>query len=57
MDFSYSPEDEAFRAEARKWLEANKKFAPRPAVFSPKRATINGTPASSGTRSSTKEGG
>ena len=57
MDFSYSPEDEAFRAEARKWLEANKKFAPRPAVFSPKRATINGTPASCGTRSSTKEGG
>ena len=30
MDFSYSPEDEAFRAEVRKWLEANKKFAPPP---------------------------
>jgi alkylation response protein AidB-like acyl-CoA dehydrogenase len=28
MDFNYSPEDEAFRAEVRAWLEANKKFAP-----------------------------
>jgi len=30
MDFKYSPEDEAFRAELRQWLEANKKFAPPP---------------------------
>jgi len=30
MDFTYSPEDEAFRVEVRSWLEANKKFAPPP---------------------------
>src|SRR4029077_6814093 len=30
MDFTYSPEDEAFRIEVRSWLEANKKFAPPP---------------------------
>jgi alkylation response protein AidB-like acyl-CoA dehydrogenase len=30
MDFNFSPEDEAFRAEVRTWLEANKKFAPPP---------------------------
>ena len=28
MDFNYSPDDEAFRAELRTWLEANKHFAP-----------------------------
>jgi alkylation response protein AidB-like acyl-CoA dehydrogenase len=30
MDFNYTPEDEAFRAELRQWLEANQKFAPAP---------------------------
>src|ERR1700722_20147290 len=28
MDFNYSLEDEAFRAEVRAWLEANQQFAP-----------------------------
>ncbi|MGZ6243479.1 MAG: acyl-CoA dehydrogenase family protein, partial [Candidatus Binataceae bacterium] len=27
MDFNYSPEDEAFRAEFRAWLEKNRQFA------------------------------
>ncbi len=31
MDFNYSAEDEAFRAELRAWLEANRRFAPRSA--------------------------
>jgi alkylation response protein AidB-like acyl-CoA dehydrogenase len=32
MDFNYGPEDEAFRAEFRAWLEANREYAvpPRP---------------------------
>ena len=30
MDFNYSSEDEAFRAEVRAWLEANQQFAPPP---------------------------
>jgi alkylation response protein AidB-like acyl-CoA dehydrogenase len=30
MDFNYTAEDQAFRAEVRTWLEANKKFAPPP---------------------------
>ena len=30
MDFNYSPEEEAFRAEVRAWLEANRHFAPAP---------------------------
>jgi len=30
MDFNYTPEDEAFRAEVRAWLEANKHHAPAP---------------------------
>src|SRR6202167_880366 len=29
MNFTYSPEDETFRAEVRSWLEANHQFAPR----------------------------
>ena len=29
MNFTYSPEDEAFRGEVRAWLEANHQFAPR----------------------------
>ena len=28
MDFNYSAEDEAFRQDLRKWLEANKQYAP-----------------------------
>jgi len=28
MDFTYSAEDEAFRQELRKWLEANQQYAP-----------------------------
>jgi alkylation response protein AidB-like acyl-CoA dehydrogenase len=28
MDFNYSDQDEAFRAEVRRWLEANQQFAP-----------------------------
>jgi alkylation response protein AidB-like acyl-CoA dehydrogenase len=28
MDFNYNADDEAFRAELRSWLEANKQFAP-----------------------------
>ena len=28
MDFNYSPEDDAFRHELRKWLEANQQYAP-----------------------------
>ncbi|MBE3603896.1 acyl-CoA dehydrogenase [bacterium] len=28
MDFNYSPEDEAFRAEVRAWLENNREYAP-----------------------------
>jgi alkylation response protein AidB-like acyl-CoA dehydrogenase len=34
MDFNYGPEDEAFRAEFRTWLEANREYAapPRPAL-------------------------
>src|ERR1700693_2824162 len=28
MDFDFNPEDEAFRAEFRAWLDANKQFAP-----------------------------
>ena len=27
MDFNYSPEDEAFRAEFRAWLEKNREYA------------------------------
>ena len=27
MDFNYSPEDEAFRAEFRAWLEKNRQYA------------------------------
>jgi alkylation response protein AidB-like acyl-CoA dehydrogenase len=30
MDFNYSPEDTAFRAEVRAWLDANRHFAPPP---------------------------
>jgi alkylation response protein AidB-like acyl-CoA dehydrogenase len=34
MDFNYGPEDEAFRAEFRAWLEANRDYAapPRPTL-------------------------